>query len=109
MVKLGRSKVDESVIKLLIEEISNINRRLKRVEEQISVLIQETYGFKILKNEEEEGTEKICNINDCRVKEGDGEEVIEEEQLKEHKGHEKEEKKEKIEGRKGIPIVKLAS
>ncbi len=64
VVKLSRGKVDENVIKFLLEAISDLEQRLRKVEKHVDVLIQEIYGFRLLENEESKEEKKVTVIEE---------------------------------------------
>ncbi|MEM4587740.1 MAG: hypothetical protein QW513_04065 [Candidatus Jordarchaeales archaeon] len=51
VIRLGKGKVDENLLKLVLEMVSDLERRLLRVERQVEALVQEVYGFKYLETE----------------------------------------------------------
>lgn len=52
VIRLGKGKVDENLLKLVLELVSDLERRLLKVERQVEALIQEVYGLKYLEVEE---------------------------------------------------------
>lgn len=106
VVKLSKGKVDENVIKFLLETVSDLEQRLRKIERQVDVLIQEFYGFRILENGESRMEKKAVAID---KREENGEMHIEEEkgEVVNIEAETKEAKKEQV--KRVIPTVKLAS
>lgn len=111
VVKLSKGKVDENVVKLILESISDLEQRLRRVEKQIDALIQEIYGFKILDDGESKVKERAVMREEAGAENGELAENgggIRTSAEAEMEGLKMEELK-KERGRIIIPKVKLAS
>ncbi|MEM2047249.1 MAG: hypothetical protein QXZ06_05165, partial [Candidatus Jordarchaeales archaeon] len=107
VVKLSKGKVDENVVRFLLEAVSDLEQRLRKIERQVDVLIQELYGFRLLENGESRVEEKAVAIE---RRDDKGERHAEEEKGGVRVNIEaeiKEVKKEQV--KTVIPTVKLAS
>ncbi len=107
VLKLNKGRMDENVVTLFLETISDLEHRLRKVEKQVEVLIQEIYGFRVLEKEE-----NVVSMN--KVEKFPGSNALKEERVSENENRtaqdELEVKKESNKGKRvTVPTVKLAS